>query len=151
MIDTGKRKRARKPSPAKLAVTEPLGTPVDASYEVAAKLRKLGVDAHSIISGGGVQLSVLAAQRLLEHLLSSKRMWRVTRRQPYVEDEALSVSARTGYYVQAVTPREAAEFLKTKFSGDRAGFTVQRWEHIGVGAHGEVVGEFFVEGREERA
>jgi hypothetical protein len=116
---------------------------------IASHLRRRGVDVRVV--DGHLRLTRASANKLLASLKLTTRWWRVTRRQPYIGTEhpwAIDLAQRTAYYVQAPEPGLAAEECKRLFFGDTAGFTVQRFDHPGDGAYGEVVGEFFVAGQE---
>ena len=118
-------------------------------FALCERLRKLGIEAHPATIGENIVIMDGAAKLILDIVDAAQgrklHTFRVTRKQscegtPGENDPA----QRVGYYIEAMTPLEAAEKLrKYRYQTDTAGFTVQSWEHTGECAHGAVLGEFF--------
>lgn len=113
-------------------------------FALCERLRALSIEAHPATIGENIVITDSAAKLVLDIVDAAQgrklRMFRVTRKQSCEADP----SKREGYYIEAMTPLEAAEKLKKhRYQTDTAGFTVQSWEHVGEFAHGAVLGEFF--------
>jgi hypothetical protein len=118
-------------------------------HMLCTHLRELGIEAHPATIGEHIVITDAAAALILDIVDAAQarktRMFRVTRRQPYAGTPGETDPAqRQGYYLEALTPQEAAAKLKKcRFASDKAGFTVQSWKDAGECSHGTVLGEFF--------